>query len=66
MLNEDTKCLMVIPLHPTELPCHVALSPDVLVVAVAINTSVLFYSVGSGKLLEELSNIHNGKMISFK
>ena len=59
-MKEETRCLNVISLDSSHPPSHVALSPDGLVVAVTINTSVWLYSPTSGKLLDKLNDIHNG------
>ena len=59
-MQEETRCLRVMSLDPAQAPNHVALSPDGLVIAVAINTSVSLYSCNTGELIERLINIHNG------
>ena len=60
LLREDPKQLLCIQVDSSSLPSHVAYSPDGLVVGVAIHRSILFYSTGSGQLLETLDSIHNG------
>ena len=59
-LQEDTRCLRVISLDNTYPPCCVALSPNGLVLSVAIHTSVWVYSSALGTLLYQFDNIHNG------
>ena len=63
-LHEDPRQLLCIELEPSNLPSHVAYSPDGLVVGVAIHTSIFFYATGSGQLLETLDSVHNGKLCS--
>lgn len=52
---------MNIPLDPNLTPCGLALSPDSLVVAVAMDTTIVVYSTINGNLLETFSDVHNGK-----
>lgn len=59
-LSEDPKILLNIRLEVSDVPSHVALSPDSLVMAIAINKSLLIYSSMTGTLMEQLNNIHNG------
>ena len=59
-LNEDPKILLNIRLEVADVPSHVTLSPDSLVMAIAINRSILIYSSMTGTLLEQLNNVHNG------
>ena len=42
-------------------PAHVALSPDLNVVAIGTDSSIYIYSTSSGELLSELKGVHNGK-----
>jgi len=40
-------------------PAHVALSPDLNVVAIGTDSSIYIYSTSSGELLSELKGVHN-------
>lgn len=46
-----------------DIPCGVTVSPDALVVGVAISTNIAFYSADSGVLLDSLNGVHNGELV---
>ena len=58
-LKEDPRLLHIIAL--AHIPCCLALSPDDLVVGVAMTTSIVFYSADTGALLGSLHGVHNGR-----
>ena len=44
-----------------QLSAHVALSPDLNVVAIGTDSSIYVYSASSGEFLSEIKGVHNGK-----
>ena len=44
-----------------QLSAHVALSPDLNVVAIGTDSSIFVYSASSGEFLSEIKGVHNGK-----
>ena len=49
-----------------DVPCCLAISPNALVVGVAMSTNIAFYSAKSGVLLDCLNGIHNGKWSGYE
>lgn len=59
-IQEPTRCLKVISLDPAHVPGHVTVSPDGLVLATSVDTSIMIHSVSTGELLYKLEEVHNG------